>query len=75
MALLAAFGNGGWVKLYRLRNVEKSLMEENRLLTDHNMNLAKEISDLKDPLYLERIIREELGFVKDNEILYELPTP
>ena len=71
MSLLAAFGNQGGVKLVRLKNVEKTLREENRLLAEHNMTLIKEIHDLKDPGHLERYIRDELGFVQADEILYE----
>ena len=72
MSLLASFGNQGWVKLYKLRNIERGLMDENRLLSEHNMTLLKEIDDLKDLPFLEHYLRQELGFVKDNEILYEM---
>lgn len=73
LALLAFFGNEGWLKFYKLKSVENGLREENRLLAEHNMTLLTEIDDLKDPKYLEHYIREELGYVKAGEVLYELP--
>lgn len=70
LGLLVSFGNEGWYKLLKMKRIASSLAEENRLLAEYNLTLIKEISDLKDPEYLEKYIREELGFAKDNEMLY-----
>lgn len=73
LTLLASFGNQGWIRLYRLTQFEKSLERENAGLAEDNNNLKREIRDLQDPLYVERYIRQELGFVRENEILFQSP--
>lgn len=72
LGALAAFGNEGWVKLYKLTQREKALEAENRLIADHNLEMEFEIQHLQDPKFLERYIRREMGFVRDNEMVYEL---
>ncbi len=72
LSLLVSFGNQGWVKWYKLRQFERNLENEIRFLSESNLTLQKEIADLKDPQYLEGYIREELGYVRDNELLYEI---
>jgi len=71
MSLLVSFGNAGWFQLYRLRQVTKSLQQENDKIFQNNRELQFEISNLKEAKYLEHYIREELGYVKEDEILYD----
>lgn len=71
LSLLVSFGNEGWVRLYQLRRVEASLEEQNRLVALQNDEIRREIEDLKDPKYLERFIRNELGYSREGETLYE----
>jgi cell division protein FtsB len=71
LSLLVSFGNEGWFKLYRLKQFERMLQKKNELLVQNNAALLKEIRNLKDPRYLEHYIREELGYLKDDEVLYE----
>ncbi|MBI1908904.1 MAG: septum formation initiator family protein [Deltaproteobacteria bacterium] len=70
MLLAAIYGNQGLLKLYRLSRLEKqlesSIMENRR----ENQRLAFEIKRLKDPLQLERVVREELGLVRPNELVF-----
>lgn len=73
LAAIASFGNEGWVKWYKLKNYKRSLIDENRLLAEHNLTLIQEINDLKDPQFLERYIRQEWGLVRENELLFEFP--
>lgn len=73
LSALVSFGNQGWVKLYKLKQFEKNMEHENRLLAENNAALRQEIDDLKDPGYVERYIREELDFVRDNEVLFQAP--
>ncbi len=75
LALLASFGNQGWLKLYHLRRVEQSRMADNRYLDSENDHLKSEIERLKTAEYLEHLIRNDLGFVRDNEVIYEISTP
>lgn len=71
LSLLVAFGNEGWVKLYKLRQMDTDLAEENRLWALQNEKIRREIDDLKDPKYLERLIRNDMGFAREGEILFE----
>ena len=71
LSLLASFGNEGWVKWYRLKQFERLMEEKNHLLSQNNTLLRKEIELLQQSATLERTIREELGYVKQDEILYD----
>jgi cell division protein FtsB len=71
LSLLVSFGNEGWVRLYHLKQFGKSLEEKNGALAKNNRALFREIQDLKDSRYLEHYIREELGYLKENEVSYE----
>lgn len=71
LSLLVSFGNEGWVKLYRLRRVEAAIEEQNRLLALQNAKIRREIDDLNDPRYLERLIRNDMGYAREGETLYE----
>ena len=71
-ATFGAFGNDGWVKLLRLRRYNASLETQNASLIQNNSRLKKQIADLKNPKYLEHCIRDELGYLKEGEILFEM---
>ncbi len=71
MGSLVFFGNEGWLKFYKLRQFEKSLQREDSELSKNNISLLKEIINLKDKKYLTHYIRDTLGFVKDDELLFE----
>lgn len=71
LALLASFGNQGWVKLYKMRQAEAALAEENRLAANENEKIRQEIENLQDPKYLEHFIRNEIGLAREGETLYE----
>lgn len=73
LALLVGFGNQGWVKLYKLRQVGKVLEAKNHAIAENNLKLHQEIENLQNAKYLDHYIRKELGFVKDNEMIYEFP--
>jgi cell division protein FtsB len=71
LSLLVSFGNEGWVRLYQLRRVGASLEEQNHLIALQNDKIRLEIEDLQDPKYLERFIRNEMGYAREGETLYE----
>lgn len=71
LALLVSFANEGWVKLYKLRQFEGTLDGENRAVARDNASLRREIRNLGDSKYLDRLIRRETGFIRDNELIYE----
>jgi cell division protein FtsB len=71
LSLLASFGNEGWVKFYKMRQAVASLESQNRAVAAENEKIRREIENLKDPKYLDHFIRNEIGFVREGESLYE----
>jgi cell division protein FtsB len=71
---LASVADARGFRRYRsLRQDVESLQERNRTLSEQNEVLLREISALrKDPAALERVVREELGYVKPGEIVFHL---
>jgi len=62
---------GLW-KIHRMKKEHKLLYLSNLELTKKNTALEEQIKRLKnDPEYQEHIVRRELGWVRDNEILYK----
>ena len=66
-----SFGRHGLVELYTMQKEEErclavlnDLKEKNRLLTDEIRRLKE------DDKYFESVAREQLGMIKDNEIVY-----
>ena len=58
-----------------LKSEEEKLIQKIREIDEQIKNLADERHLLQtDVAYLEKVIREELGFVKPGEIVYELVT-
>ncbi|MDL1961179.1 MAG: septum formation initiator family protein, partial [Deltaproteobacteria bacterium] len=63
-------GPFGLWKLYRMKREHKQLYLSNLELTKKNTALEEQIKRLKDdPEYQEYMVRRELGWVRDNEIL------
>jgi cell division protein FtsB len=66
-----SFGRNGLIDLYKMQKekerylaILKDLKEKNRLLTDEIRRLKE------DNKYFESVAREQLGMIKDNEIVY-----
>jgi cell division protein FtsB len=59
----------------------RRLCEELRELRESNQELVREIASLKaevealrsDPVYVERIARDELGMVRADELVFQFP--
>ena len=59
----------------------RALREEVGELRESNEELVREIAELKseiealrsDPTYIERIARDELGMVRDEELVFQFP--
>ena len=65
-------GKKGFVKLSSLYFKKVKLEQEVEELKKANEKSELEIKELKEnPAALEQIAREELGFVKDGEIVYK----
>lgn len=75
LLLWILFGPNGLWQLYKINAKNKEL---NQLLTEknkENKQLEKQISRLKtDSAYQEEMARKELGWIKENEILYQFET-
>ena len=75
-ALLAqsAAGGGGVLELWRLHQERHRTYEEIFTLCRDNDGLRQKILDLRrSDRKLERLAREELGLVRDGEIVYRFP--
>ncbi|MDD3554726.1 MAG: septum formation initiator family protein [Deltaproteobacteria bacterium] len=72
LLLWILFGPNGLWQLYKINAKNK---EMNQLLsekTKENNQLEKQIARLKtDPGYQEEMARKELGWIKENEIIYQ----
>ena len=66
-----AFGEGGFLHLYRKEKERQAYLEKIRELERANRELLEEINRLReDNAYIESVARRELGLVKDNELIY-----
>jgi cell division protein FtsB len=73
LTLVSAADAKGFRRYLRLRQDVEALHERNRMLTEQNDVLLREISALRnDPAALERAAREELGYIKPGEIVFHL---
>jgi cell division protein FtsB len=63
----------GFRRYLGLRQDVEALQERNRVLAGQNEALLREINALrKEPVALERAVREELGYVKPGELVFHL---
>ena len=68
----AVFGNQGLYTYYSLQTTKKSLIAENITLHARLMELQREEKLLHEPRYLETIIRQELGYIRPGEVVYQM---
>lgn len=68
------WGNSGAIAYKELRSRCDALEERIKRIADSNLALSKEIRLLQsDEKYIEKVIRNRLNFVRNNEILYIFP--
>ncbi len=66
------FGPNGLPKLRALQNELDAIVQESDRISEETYKLEKEVQSLRDdPIAIERIARDELGMVKQNEIIYQ----
>ena len=66
-----AFGDRGFIYLYRMDNERQEHLERIQKLELANQELKDEIDKLRyDRDYIEATARKELGLVKKNEVIY-----
>ncbi|MCX7982883.1 MAG: septum formation initiator family protein [Syntrophales bacterium] len=69
--IITVFGNRGLRDNYFLRQRLAAIKQTNCELALQNSNLARTVELLKtDPVYIEKIARDELGMVKKGDIIY-----
>ena len=73
MALLITFGNRGLVDNYLMSKRLAQLKSQSNEITTENNDLKKKILLLRNDLtYIEALARNELGMVKEGDIVYRL---
>jgi len=71
MALLITFGNRGLVDNYLMNKRLTQLKSQSSEITTENNDLKKKILLLRnDLIYIETLARNELGMVKEGDIVY-----
>ena len=74
MALVILFSHRGLYQIYRFHHERLRLEQENVRLVAENERLARTIDRLHhDPEFIQDRIRQELNFVKRNEIIFQFP--
>ncbi len=74
MVMVILFSQHGFYNVFRFRQEELRLEQENTRLAAENLRLARTIDRLQhDPEYIQDRIRQELNFVKPNEIIFQFP--
>ncbi len=74
MVLVVLFSHRGLYQVYRFRHDRQRLEQENARLAAENASLDRTIDRLQhDPVFIQDRIRQELNFVKKNEIIFQFP--
>jgi cell division protein FtsB len=67
----ALFGEKGVIKIIQLRRERNKILADVNRIQEENKRLQEEIKRLReDPRYLESVARNDLGLIKENEILF-----
>lgn len=76
MGGLIAFGDRGVLDNYRMKEKLMAVKRHNHELTLGNIALKKNITLLRDNLaYIEMVARNELGMVKEGDLVYRIAQP
>jgi len=74
MGLVILFSQHGFYNVFRFRQDWLRLEQENIRLAAENGHLTRSIDRLQhDPEYIQDRIRQELNFVKKNELIFQFP--
>jgi cell division protein FtsB len=74
MVLVVLFSHRGLYQMYSFGHERQRLEKENARLAAENARLARTIDRLQhDPVLIQDLIRQELNFVKKNEIIFQFP--
>jgi cell division protein FtsB len=74
MVLVILFSHRGFYNVFRFRQEWLRLEQDNVRLAAENDRLTRTIDRLQhDPEYIQDRIRQELNFVKKNELIFQFP--
>jgi len=75
LLFIAVFGDKGAADLSMLRQEKHLIMQKNKRLEAENLELMEQIDRLKenDLGFIESIARQELGMVREDEVILKLP--
>lgn len=72
LLLLIIFGDNGLVDFVLIKGERDRLVEKNEKLNQENLVMYREIDRLKnDPKFVENVVRQELGVIGKNEIVFK----
>ena len=73
LLLFIIFDDNGLVDLSALQKERNGLIAKNAKITMDNLSLYREIDRLKhDSIYIEAVVRRELGLIGKNEVIFKL---
>lgn len=76
LAVGSAVAEGGFRRYWRLKQDVRTLEDRNAKLAQDNAKLRREVEAMRDdPVALERAAREELGYVKPGEVVFDVEEP
>lgn len=74
--LLIIWSPNGLLQLRQLHLEHQELIQKNHTLENENHLLYEEIGQLRsDPAAIEHLARQELGLVKDGELIFQFVSP
>ena len=72
--VMLVLGGNGLLKVWRLKQKVDALQRDVQMLEAENDRLARTIDRLReDPALIEKIAREELGYVREGEKVLKFP--
>jgi cell division protein FtsB len=73
MAVGSAVAEGGFRRYWRLKRDVETLEARNARLLQDNARLRREVNALRDDVRaLERVAREELGYTRPGDLVFDL---
>jgi cell division protein FtsB len=72
--VLAGYGASSTLRVWELRREVQRLEADNLALRARTESLARTVQQLRhDPAYLEKVAREDLGYVREGDTVLKFP--
>jgi cell division protein FtsB len=73
---LAVYGAESGVRVWKMKREIERLQADNAALRTRSEALAKTVQRLRtDPAYIEKLAREDLGWVREGDTVLKFPAP